>query len=160
MINKRLALTAVLASLAVVFGYMEALIPAIIPIPGIKPGIANVVVLFALYRLDKKYAFGIMLLKVGISAMLFSGFTAFLYSAAGGLVSFFAMTVLKGKISVELVSVAGGISHNIGQLAAACAVLGDFAVLVYTPYLLAGGTVSGLLIGILCRFLLHRVPKK
>ena len=153
MTNKKLAETAVLASLAIVFGYIETLIPIPIPIPGIKLGISNLAIMLVLFRIGKKSAFGVMLIKVTVSSVLFSGFTAFAYSLCGGLLSLAVMCLLK------FVSAAGGIAHNLGQLFAACAVLKDWSVMVFIPYLLISGLITGVLIGVVCELFLRRVIK-
>ena len=157
--NKKLAETAVLASLAIVLGYIETLIPIPIPIPGIKLGISNLAIMLVLFRIGKKSAFGVMLIKVTVSSVLFSGFTAFAYSLCGGLLSLAVMCLLKNVLSVKFVSAAGGIAHNLGQLFAACAVLKDWSVMVFIPYLLISGLITGVLIGVVCELFLRHVIK-
>ncbi len=148
-----------LTALALVFGYIESLIP-ICPVPGIKLGISNIVILFALLRLGKPYAFVIMLLKVTISSILFSGTGAFLYALSGGILSIFAM-LLSRKFSFSIIgtSMLGGIFHNIGQLLTASLILSPDAVLCYFPVLLLSGTVVGFLTGNIARLVLLHTEK-
>lgn len=146
--NEKITQTALTASLAIVLGYVETLIPINIPIPGIKFGLSNFAVLFAVYRFGKKSAFSVICIKVFVTALLFSGMQSMIYSFAGGMLSFAAMVILKKFVSVKYVSIAGGIFHNVGQLTAAALVLKSIAVFWYLPYLLIGGIITGLLIGI------------
>lgn len=89
--NKKLAETAAAAALALVLGYVETLIPLNLPMPGVKIGLSNLAVLFALYRVNKKSAFAVTCIKVIVSALLFSGVQSIIYSAAGGFLSLFVM---------------------------------------------------------------------
>ena len=157
--NKKLAETAAAAALALVLGYVETLIPLNLPIPGVKIGLSNLAVLFALYRVNKKSALAVTCIKVIVSALLFSGVQSIIYSAAGGFLSLFVMCLLKNILSLKYVSIAGGICHNIGQLAAAIAVLKSLAAVWYLPYLILGGAVTGALIGIVCELILKNLRR-
>jgi heptaprenyl diphosphate synthase len=160
--NKKIAQTAVIASLALVLGYIESLLPALLPVPGIKLGLSNLAVLFALYRTGTKSAWGIMIIKVLVSSLLFSGFQTFWYSAAGGVLSLLGMSLLKrfNILSVFGISAAGGILHNIGQLLSAAFILKTTSVFWYLPPLLISGTVTGFLIGAVCSLLLSYIKKQ
>ena len=159
MTNRKITETAALAAVSVVLGYVESLIPSAVPIPGIKLGLSNLAVLFALYRIDAKSASATVCIKIIVSALLFSGVQTIIYSAFGGFLSLLAMCAFKKLFSVKYVSIIGGICHNIGQLAAAALVLKSTAVLWYLPYLLLGGALTGLLIGIVSELFL-KMPKK
>lgn len=158
--NKVMAETAFIACLAVVLGYVELLIPNPIPLPGIKLGLSNLAVLFALYRLDFKNAWAVMLIKITLSAFLFNGFQTFWYSVSGGVLSLWGVILVKrlNLFSVHGVSITGGILHNMGQLFAASLFLRSLTVFFYTPLLIISGTVTGLLIGVICRLLLKYIP--
>lgn len=156
MTSKKVTYVSVLSALAILFGYIESLFPAAL-VPGIKLGISNIVILFALYRLDKPSAYFIMLIKVLVTSLLFSGFNIFIYSLLGGAFSIFAMTISKRIFSTVGVSMAGGIFHNIGQLTAAVVMTQSPAVLVYTPYLLISGLTLGFVTGNVCRIVLKRI---
>lgn len=159
--NKKIAETAITSSLALILGYVESLIPLPFPVPGIKLGLSNLAVLYALYRLGTKSAFGICFIKVFLSSLLFSGFQTIYFSLAGGFLSLLAMLVLKKSslFSVYAVSAVGGVCHNIGQLAAAIIILNTTAVLYYLPPLIISGLVTGILIGILCNLILKIVKR-
>ena len=118
---RRIAISALFASLALIFSYIEALIPVAPSIPGIKLGIANLVVILAMYRLDSRYALTINLVRIFLAGFMFSGLYGAIYSLCGCLVSFAVMFLLKksGRFSVVGVSMAGGAAHNAGQLASA-----------------------------------------
>ena len=159
--NKKIAQTAILASLAIIFGYVEGLFPLPIPVYGVKVGISNSVILSAIYMLNGGIAFGIMFIKTICSALLFQGFSAFLYSFSGGILSVFVMYILKktGKFSMIGVSVAGGVMHNIGQLICAGVVLKTINIMYYLPILIICGIVAGVIIGIITKLILKRTEK-
>lgn len=139
---------AMLTAAAVILGFVESLLPPPVPVPGIKLGLGNLAVILALYCINARSAFLLALLKAGLCALLFAGFSGFLYSAAGAVVSFAAMYALKktNLFSVIGVSSAGGMFHNIGQLAAAYFIVGK-AVVYYIPVLTASGAVTGIITG-------------
>lgn len=139
----------ILAALAAVLSYIDRLIPLPVPIPGVKLGLANVVVLMALYIMGGKHAAGISLIRLLLAAAMFSGVAGFLYSAAGAALSLGAMAAVKKIPSVGVcgVSIAGGIFHNIGQIAAACLVVKNIGLMAYLPALLISGTITGIATG-------------
>ena len=115
--TKRLALYGMLAALALVLSYIEAMVPAFFAVPGMKLGLTNLVVLVALYRMGAKQAVVINFVRIGLTAMLFGTVVSLWYSLAGGLLSGAVMIALKktGKFQPVTVSVAGGVMHNVGQ---------------------------------------------
>lgn len=147
----KVALYGMLVALAFVFSYIEALIPIPIPVPGIKLGLANIVVLVALYTIGYKGSFIISCIRIVLAGFTFGNMFSILYSLSGGILSFIVMSLCKKskKFSTIGVSVAGGITHNIGQIMVASVVLETTALKFYLPALLIAGTVTGLLIGIL-----------
>lgn len=157
---KKTAHMAIFAALAILFGYIEALIPFHFGVPGVKLGLANLVILLALYLLGTKEALGILLLRIFISAMLFGSVTSLLYSLAGGLLSFAVMVFLKQlRFGMAGVSIGGGVTHNIGQLAVAAFLVTNFRVMAYLPVLLISGLVTGCLIGILGNLLYKKLQR-
>ena len=142
-----------LTAVALVLGYVEHLLP-ITGIPGVKLGLANTVLLYALYLLDIPSAILLMILKVGLSGLLFGGIAAMLYSFAGGVVSLLVMIFARraNGLSVVGVSVLGAAAHNVAQLAVACFVVETRAILAYLPVLLLSAAVTGLLTGIVARY--------
>lgn len=153
--SKKISYIAILSALAIVFGYIESLFPAA-PIPGIKLGLSNIVILFAIYRMNKSSAFFIMLIKVIVTSLLFSGLNIFFYSLSGGLFSLLAMMGFKKTFSIIGVSMIGGVFHNIGQLLVAALVLYTSAVFVYLPALLISGLIVGFITGNVCNIILKR----
>ena len=158
---KKLTIAALLAALALIFSYIEVLIPFNPGIPGIKLGIANLVVIIALYYLGIRYALLINIIRILISGLLFSGVFGALYSLAGALLSLLVMVLLKktGLFSVTGISMAGGVTHNLGQLLVASFLVSNIKVFVYFPVLIISGVISGTVIGILAYLILRKLPK-
>ena len=148
---RRVALCGLMVALAFILSYVERMIPINIGIPGVKLGLANLVVLLALCTLSPKEAFLIAVIRIILSGLTFSGLFSMLYALAGGLLSYLVMLILikKDLLGMTGVSICGGISHNIGQLLVAMCVLETGNVWYYFPVLLISGAVSGTLIGIL-----------
>lgn len=151
MTTKRAAYCAMLTALAMIFGYVEALIPFGFGIPGVKLGLANIVIVLALYILPAYQAFAIQLMRIVLVSFLFGNLSMMLYSLAGGVLSFLVMWLLKkgNGFSITGVSIAGGVSHNIGQLVVAVLVVQNLKIAFYFPALMIAGLVTGCLIGIL-----------
>ena len=148
---KKTAFCGLTLALALIAGYVESLIPIPIPIPGIKLGIANSVILILLYLAGVKEAFVVNVCRVFLSGFLFGNMFSILYSLSGAVLSLFVMAVVKRKdlFTEAGVSIAGGVTHNIGQLVVACLVLKSTAVWNYLPVLILAGCLTGLVIGIL-----------
>lgn len=153
---KTVARFGMLTAVALVLGWVERFIP-IGGIPGIKLGLANTVLLYAIYLMDAKSAWLLMFLKVALSGFLFAGLSAMLYSFAGGLLSLIIMLLLHKTrgISIVGVSVAGAVGHNIGQLLVACVMVTPRAALSYFPVLLIAGVITGLLTGVAAKSAIH-----
>ncbi len=149
--NKHLARMAMLLTLAVIMGYLEALIPVMPAIPGIKLGLANFVIVLIMYLFSVRDAAVISVLRIVLVGFLLSNLSAIFYSLAGALFSLTVMALMKksAHFSIFGVSMAGGIMHNVGQLLVAGALMGFRAILWYVPFLLLAGLLAGLLIGFL-----------
>ena len=149
-------------ALAMILSFVESQIPAFVAIPGIKVGLANIVVVFALYKLGWKEAAIISLIRVMLVSLLFGTGASFLYSLAGAVLSFAGMLLLKGtgRFSCTAVSVVGGVLHNIGQIGMACLVLGTNQIVYYLPFLLLSGTAAGVVIGLLAAVMIRRIEVK
>ena len=156
--TRRIALLGLLTSLALILGYVEHLVP-ISSIPGIKLGLSNAVLLYALYFLDIKSTIALMVLKVTLSGVLFGSGVSVLYSFVGGVLSVIAMILLKrfDKVSVIGVSVAGAAMHNVGQILMAVIIMGTEQIAYYLPALAVSGTVSGILIGVVASLVIKRI---
>ena len=157
--SARIAACGVLTALALIFSYIEFLVPLPIAIPGIKLGLANIVVLVCLYLLGEKYAFLINCTRIALAALLFGSVFSALYALAGGVVSFAVMALLKHTkaFSVCGVSMAGGVFHNLAQLTVAGFLVGSAQVFYYFPILLLSGMATGIGIGILATLILQSV---
>ena len=147
---KRIANSAMLVALALIFSYVEVLIPFSFGIPGIKLGLANIVVVTGLYILKPKEVFVILLARIVLVSFMFAGMSAMIYSLAGGILSFGIMLLLKKckGFSAIGVSIAGGIAHNTGQLIVAALVVESLNIFYYMPVLMVSGLVTGMIIGI------------
>lgn len=158
---KKTAVAGLMTALALIFSYIEVLIPINFGVPGIKLGIANLVVIIALYRLGGRYALGINTVRVLVAGLLFSGLFGALYSLAGALMSFAAMVLVKkAKVfSVTGVSIAGGVAHNLGQILVATVLVENIRIFVYFPVLIFSGVASGAIIGMTAYFILRRIPE-
>lgn len=158
--TRRLTHTALLASLALIFSYIEILIPFNFGIPGIKLGIANLVVIIALYYLGPRYAFAINMIRVCIAGLLFTGLFGFCYSLAGALLSFGAMLAAKKArvFSITGVSISGAVFHNLGQIFVAAFLINSLKIFAYFPVLIISGVISGCIIGIFATLLMERLP--
>ncbi len=158
--TRRLTMSAMFATLALIFTYVEFLIPYSVGIPGVKLGLANLVIIIALYKMDFKYAMTINLLRIGLSGLLFSGVFAMLYSLCGGVISLIVMWLLRrsGRFSMIGVSMAGGVAHNFGQLIIAAVVVSNIKMFVYFPILVFSGIGAGICIGITAYILNKKMP--
>lgn len=148
--TKKLVLCGLLTALMLVLGYVESLIPIPSAIPGIKLGLANSVLLYALYMLNLPTAWLLMVLKVVLSALLFGGVNTMLFSLAGGIVSMLGMSALKkmAGISPVVISAVGGMLHNVGQVLMAMLLLHTTGLLGYMAALMAVGLITGIVTGI------------
>ena len=146
----------VLAALALVLSYVETFIPLPVPVPGIKLGLANIVVLMALEIIDVKSAAVIALVKVLAAGFLFGNPVMMLYSAGGTAFAFASMVALSRMrvLSVVLVAIVGAILHNIGQLAVASIMLGTPLVWASAPILVIAACVTGAISGVATRSVL------
>lgn len=157
----KVAYFGVLTALALIFSYIEMMIPIHFGIPGVKLGFANLIVVIALYKMGIKEAYTLSIVRVILAGFIFWNLFSILYSLAGGLLSLTMMVVLKKteKFSVFGVSMAGGVFHNIGQLIMAAIVLESLSIAYYFPILLVSGVVTGLLIGLVSNEMLKRLKK-
>ncbi|MBQ4578575.1 MAG: Gx transporter family protein [Clostridia bacterium] len=158
----KLTLLALSVSLAMILSFVESQIPAMVAIPGVKVGLANIVVVFVLYKLGWKEAAVISLTRVFLVGLLFGNGISILYSITGAVVSFTAMVLLKQArvFSTMAVSVAGGVLHNLGQIVMACVIMGTDVLKYYAPFLILSGTLAGIAIGVLAAIMIRRIDLK
>lgn len=158
---KKTAYMGMLTALAFVFSYIEFLLPINLGVPGVKLGLANLVVIVALYLLDMRWACTLSLVRILLVGLTFGNPASMIYSLAGGILSLVIMIIAKkGKVfSVMGVSILGGVFHNIGQIGVAIVVMETTSLLYYLPVLVLSGTIAGVLIGILSAILIRHLKK-
>lgn len=158
---QRVTWSAILASAALMLSYIEAIIPISVGVPGVKLGLANLVILIALYEMNFLSALSVNLIRILLSGLLFSGIFAMLYSLAGGILSLLVMALLKktNKFSMIGVSMAGSVTHNFGQILVASAVVSNIHMFVYFPVLVFSGITAGIAIGFAAYILNSRLQK-
>jgi len=158
-ISYKLAYLGIMTCLAIIFGYVEYLIPFNFGIPGMKLGLANVVTMYALYSLNYKYIYCILIIRIVLVGFLFGNVFAIIYSLAGGLLSLTLMIIIKRfkVFSMVGISILGGLFHNIGQLIIACFLVSEIRIAYYLPLLAIAGAITGLIIGITGKLIYDRV---
>ena len=159
--TKKIALCGVLTALAMIFSYIESVIPIPIPVPGIKLGVANIAVITILYVLGVKEAIVINLLRIALTALLFGNVNSFLFSISGAVLSLTIMIIMKKLdfFSCIGVSVCGGVMHNVGQIRAAVFIMGSEAIVLYLPVLIVSGVFTGVVIGVVSGIVAKHVKK-
>lgn len=157
--GKKVAYYGVLVALAFIFSYVESFIVIPVPIPGIKLGLANLVVVVALYVLDAKAAFAISVVRIFLVGLTFGNMFSMVYALSGGLLSCGLMILAKKHnwLSTVGVSVLGGVSHNIGQILVAMLVLESTDLVYYLPMLLVAGVLTGAVIGVVGQLMIDRL---
>lgn len=159
--SKKIATYGLLVALAFIFSYVESLIPIPFGVPGMKLGLANLVVITALYAMGNKEAFVLSMLRIVLVGFTFRDPSTIAFSLAGGLLSWALMAIFKKSnlFSMTGVSIIGGVSHNVGQIAVAILYVNNMNLIYYLPFLLLTGVVTGALIGILGALIVKRVKK-
>ena len=157
--KSKVAYFGVFTALALIFSYVETLIPINFGIPGVKLGLANLIIVIALYKMRLREVYLLSIVRVLLSGFIFGNYFSIIYSLAGGLLSLTVMAVFKRKdgFSIMGISIAGGVFHNVGQLIVAMLVVETFSVAYYVPVLLIAGMIPGLLIGIVSNEMLKRL---
>lgn len=150
---------ALMVALAMILSYVESLVPPFVAVPGVKIGLANIAVVFALYKLGWREAVAISIVRVCAVAMLFGSAASLFYSLAGAALSLLGMVLLRktGVFSQIAVSVAGGVLHNIGQIAMACILLETDVLKYYLPFLIVSGVIAGVVIGLIASIMVRRI---
>ena len=158
--TKRLVRLAMLTAVAMILSYVESLLPSV-GIPGVKMGLANIAVIFALFRFGWKEAAALSLVRVVLVSLLFGSVGAMLYSLAGAVLSLAVMALLCriDRFSTVGISVAGGVAHNAGQILMAMLILQTKQLLGYLPVLAVSGIAGGVLTGLAAALLIRRIPE-
>lgn len=158
--SKKAAYLGLFSAVAIIFGYVESLIPFFAGIPGIKLGLANLAVLFILERYTWKEAALVSVVRILVIGFLFGNLFSIFYSMAGAALSLLVMVLLKKQKGFSLIgiSIAGGVSHNVGQLLVAILIVENTSLLYYAPALLVSGILTGFLIGLVTNEINKRIP--
>lgn len=159
--KKHIAYLGLLLTLALILSYVELLIPMFVAIPGVKLGLANLVVLICLYIYPAKYAFFISGMRVVLAGLLFGTMFSVMYSLAGAVLSFVVMILAKKvfKLGILGVSILGGVFHNVGQLLVAITVVSNYRIGYLFPYLLLSGILTGAIIGFIANAVVPYLKK-
>ena len=159
--TKKLVTLAVTISVAMILSFVESRIPAFVAIPGVKVGLANIAVIFALYKMGWREAIVVSVIRVLLVALLFGSVVSLAYSIAGALISLSLMILLRkiGIFTEIAVSVVGGITHNIGQILIAFLLLETKVVFYYLPFLLVSGVIAGIAVGVASALLIKRIRR-
>ena len=157
--TKKLTALAITISFAMILSYLESRVPPLVAIPGIKIGLANIAVIFALYKFGIKEAVTVSLIRIFLVAMLFASPLSMIYSLAGGILSLCGMILLKKitPLNEITVSVCGGVLHNVGQIGMASIMLSTNVVVYYLPFLLFSGIIAGIAVGAAAGVLIKRI---
>ena len=160
--TKKIAVLALAIALAMILSFVESQIPAFVAIPGVKIGLANIAVVFVLYKLGWKEAVLISLVRVFMVSVLFVTAVSLFYSVAGAVLSLTGMVLLRktGLFSTVAVSVTGGVLHNVGQILMACLLLETNVIVYYLPFLILSGVIAGVVIGVVAAIMVKRVQVK
>lgn len=156
---RRLTLMAMLTAIALTIFMIEAQIPALVPIPGIKLGLANIVTVFAVFALGPKDAAAILFVRIFLGAVFAGNFSTILYSGAGGLCAIAITIGLRRVLTVKQLWVAGSLSaigHSLGQMGVAIAVTGTPAIAAYLPVMVLCSVITGFFTGLCAQLLLNR----
>ena len=157
--TKKIAVLALAIALAMILSFVESQIPAVVAIPGVKIGLANIAVVFVLYKLGWKEAVLISLVRVFMVSVLFGTAVSLFYSVAGAVLRLTGMVLLRktGLFSTVAVSVTGGVLHNVGQILMACLLLETNVIVYYLPFLILSGVIAGVVIGVVSAIMVNRV---
>lgn len=159
--TQRIALSGLLVALMLVLGFVESLIPVAAGVPGIKLGLSNGVLIFAVYMLGIPTAFVLMALKVVLSGLMFGGVSAMMYAMAGGIISMIAMALLSRVKGIHpvVVSMVGGVMHNVGQVGLAMIMLNTPKLLYYMAILMIVGLICGAVTGVCADTVMKHLKK-
>ena len=157
--TKKITTLALTVSLALILSFIESRIPAFVAVPGVKVGLANIAVIFTLYKLGIKEAITISLVRVVLVSILFGNPISLIYSIAGAILSLTVMILLKHLTPLRevAVSVTGGVMHNVGQITVASIILDTNVVTYYLPFLILSGTLAGIAVGTVSAILIKKI---
>ena len=157
--TKKLTLLALLTAIALTIFMVEAQIPPIVPLPGVKLGLANIVTVFAVFALGPKDAAAILFCRIFLGAVFAGNFSSIFYSAAGGTLAILVTILLRKILTNKQLWVAGSIgaaAHSVGQVGMSILITGTPGIIVYLPPLVCISIVTGLFTGLCAQFLVNR----
>ena len=157
--TKKLALLGLLSAIALTIFMVEAQIPAVVPIPGVKLGLANIVTVFTVFAIGAKEGAAVLFVRIFLGAVFAGNFSTIFYSAAGGALAILATILLKKVLKQNQLWVAGvfgAIAHSVGQMAVAVVMTGTPSIAVYLPVMVAISIATGLFTGLCAQFLVNR----
>ena len=159
---RRITLLALLTAIALTIFMVEAQLPVLVPIQGVKLGLANIITVYAVFVLGPGDALLILVSRVFLGAVFSGQMMTLLYSMGGGLLAWLAMTLLRRALTrrqIWLCSPVAAVFHNIGQLLVAAGVMKTWVVMAYLPYLLLSGILTGLFTGLAAQFLIRHLDR-
>ncbi|MCL2397992.1 MAG: Gx transporter family protein [Defluviitaleaceae bacterium] len=158
---KKIAYLGILSGLAIIIAYIERLFPLPMPLPGIKLGLANAIVIITLYTMGARAALGISALRILVVGLLFGSVFGIAYGFAGGILSFAAMAAAKrsDKFGIVGISVFGGVFHNLGQIVIAATIVQTAGLFYYVPALIIAGVITGIAVGYAAGLILSHVQE-
>lgn len=156
---RKMTVMALLTAIALTIFMVEAQIPALIPIPGIKLGLANIVTVFTVFTLGAGEGAMVLGMRIFLGAIFAGNFSTILYSAAGGICAI-AVTILMKKLLTRkqlwVAGVLGAIAHSLGQMVAAILITGTSGLAIYLPVMIAVSILTGAFTGLCAQFLVNR----
>lgn len=159
---KKLSILSIYTTIALTIYVIEASLPALAPVPGIKLGLANIVTLFVLIRYSAKDALMLLIVRIIISTLITGQAVSFIYSICGGILCLLIMYIINRLLNgqfIYLTSIMGAIAHNVGQILAAYFILQMSGILIYIPYLIISGIVTGSFTGLICFYSNKYIPR-
>ena len=157
--TKKLTLLSLLTAIALTIFMVEAQIPALVPIPGIKMGLANIVTVFTVFAIGSKEAAAVLFVRIFLGAVFAGNFSTIFYSAAGGFCAIGVTILLKKLLTKKQLWVAGAlgaIAHSIGQMAMAITITGTPGLIAYLPVMIVVSILTGTFTGLCAQFLVNR----
>lgn len=161
--TKRLTRMGLLTALALIIFTVESQIPALVPIPGVKLGLANIITVYAMFCLGPKDTMMILLCRIFLGSVFSGQMMTLFYSLSGGLLCYLVMLPMRKLVTEKQIwvcSVVGAIAHNIGQIIAAICIARTPGLIVYLPVLMISGIIAGTFTGLCAQFVISRLPKK
>ena len=157
---RKIVYMSLLTAVALIIFVIEAQIPSVVPIPGVKLGLANIIIVYAMFTLGPAPTLMILVCRVFMSSVFFGQTMSLFYSLGGGILCFCSMLVMRKLVTIHQIwvcSAVGAIFHNIGQILVAILITRTIGLVVYLPVLLVSGIISGIFTGICAQFVVLRL---